>query len=452
MIASTIDTTRLPIDLGDGLVLRCATQQDAPALSDFNAHIHSDEGPDKPDERIRAWTTDLLVKPHPTFKPSDFTIVEETATGKIVSSMNLIGQTWTYAGVPFSLGRPELVGTLPEYRNRGLVRLQFEVIHRWSAERGQKVQAITGIPYYYRQFGYEMALNLAGGRIGYLAHIPRLAEGEQEPYLIRPAGESDIPLLSRLAAICNSRYLVACEWDEALWRYELSGKSENNINRAEVRIIETAGGEPCGFLFHPNVTWGEMMVLQWYEILPGYSWQAVTPSVIRYLERVYAQYPPARGEKKPMGAFGLWLGEDHPVYHTIGHLLPRARKPYAWYLRLVDVPDFLRLIQPVLENRLAGSPMAGYSGELKITFYRDGVRLIINQGKLESIEAWKPSPVGHAGNVAFPPHTFLQLLFGYRNMEMLMHSFADVWADVPELQAVLDALFPHQPSDLWPVS
>ncbi len=33
-------------------------------------------------------------------------------------------------GFPFGVGRPELVGTLPEYRNRGLVRAQFEEVHQ----------------------------------------------------------------------------------------------------------------------------------------------------------------------------------------------------------------------------------------------------------------------------------------------------------------------------------
>ncbi len=99
--------------------------------------------------------------------------------------MNLIPQTWTYAGIPFKVGRPELVGTLPEYRNRGLVRRQFDIIHQWSAEQGEKVQVITGIPYYYRLFGYEMAMNLGGGRAGFPTHIPRLKEGEAEPYHIR---------------------------------------------------------------------------------------------------------------------------------------------------------------------------------------------------------------------------------------------------------------------------
>jgi hypothetical protein len=113
-------------ELGDGLVLRRATKADLEPLTAFNAMIHSDEGPAKPDVRIGAWTRDLIEKPHPTYDVGDFTIVEDTKTGKIVSSMNLISQTWSYGGIEFGVGRPELVGTHADYRNRGLVRAQFE--------------------------------------------------------------------------------------------------------------------------------------------------------------------------------------------------------------------------------------------------------------------------------------------------------------------------------------
>ncbi|MGW8249740.1 MAG: GNAT family N-acetyltransferase, partial [Anaerolineales bacterium] len=147
-------------DLGQGLLLRRSTAVDAEALVEFNASLHSDDGPEQPDERVAAWTRDLLTRPHPSFGVGDFTIVEDSSTGKIVSSLNIIPQTWSYDGIEFKVGRPELVGTRPEYRNRGLVRAQFETVHRWSAERGELLQAITGIPYYYRLFGYEMALNL----------------------------------------------------------------------------------------------------------------------------------------------------------------------------------------------------------------------------------------------------------------------------------------------------
>jgi hypothetical protein len=447
-----INTGNLPIDLGDGLVLRRARAEDAELLADFNAMIQSEEGPEKPDERVWAWTYDLMAKPHPTFRPENCTIVEVASTGKIVSTMNLIPQIWAYAGIPFKVGRPELVGTLKEYRHRGLVRLQFEVIHRWSAENGDKVQAITGIPYYYRLFGYEMAMNLGGGRSGYPVHVPLLKDSQPEPYRIRPANEKDIPFLCKLSALCDGRSLVACVWNEALWRYELNGKSDENVNREEIRIIETLDGKPCGIFAHPPFTWGDMMVLQWYEILPEYSWLDITPTIIRYLERVHAQMPPPHGEKKPFGAFGFWLGEDHPVYHVIPDSLPRQRKPYAWYLRLAEVADFLRLITPVLEKRLASSSMAGYTGEMKVTFYRAGVRMVFEKGRLVQADGYKPFPYGHEGNAGFPPHSFLQLLFGYRSLDLLKASFADIWTDKDEYHVLLDALFPRQPSDLWPVA
>ena len=122
------------------------------------------------------WTRDLLSGAHPTFGVDDFTIVEDRNSGEIVSSMSLISQTWAYEGIPFGVGRPELVGTDPSYRARGLVRAQFEVAHEWSRQRGEHMQVITGIPYFYRQFGYEMGLELGGGRSGGEAHLPKLAE------------------------------------------------------------------------------------------------------------------------------------------------------------------------------------------------------------------------------------------------------------------------------------
>lgn len=453
MSRERIDPGALPIDLGNGLILRRSDAHDAEALTEFHALVQRDDGTiGEPDERIKAWTYDLMTVPHPTFNPQDFTIVEEQATGKIVSSMNLIPQTWTYAGIPFKVGRPELVGTLPEYRGRGLVRCQFDLIHQWSADRGHKLQAITGIAYYYRQFGYEMALNLHGGRAGYPTHIPRLKEGEAETFKLRPADLDDIPLIHELYSAGCERSLVACEWDESLWQYELKGKSEKNVNRSEVRVIETVEGKPAGFIAHPPFTWGEMMALQRYELHPGFSWLDVTPSVIRYLEAMHAQYQLESSEKKPFGTFGFWLGEDHPVYHAIPDWLPRIRRPYAWYLRVADIPDFLRMITPVLEQRLAESPMTGYSGEVKITFYRDGLHLALEKGHLVTVERWKPTPVGNVGNAAFPPHTFLQLLFGYRSFEALKISFADCWNAGDEVRLLLETLFPTQPSDVWPVS
>ena len=450
MIQDTTEQHTILRDLGDGLILRRSTPADAGALADFNARIHSDAGPQEPDEVTAAWTRDLLKGDHPTFGVDDFTIVEDTRTGAIVSSLNLISQTWSYNGIAFGVGRPELVGTHPDYRNRGLVRAQFEVIHQWSAERGEMVQAITGIPWYYRQFGYEMGLDLGGGRIGYTPNIPKLKQGESEPYRMRPAAEADLPFIAQVYDGAVKRHLIACVRDEGLWRYEIFGQSETNGYRRKVRVVESVEGEPVGFLTHSPRLRGPTMPVQFFELKPGVSWLEVTPSVIRYLQSIGEAYT-KRDEKGEFGAFAFWLGTDHPVYHVFPDWLPGVRKPYAWYVRVPDLPGFIAHIAPSLEKRLAESNAVGYTGELKISFYRTGLRLVLDKGRLTGIEPWAPRR-GDDGVAAFPDLTFLQLMFGYRALDELRYAFADCWVDTDDARAVLEAMFPKQSSEVWPVA
>ena len=67
---------------------------------------------------------------------------------------------------------------------------------------------------------------------------------------------------------------------EALLRCELNDKSFENVNRFELRLIESAEGERVGILTHPFYNWGSMLPATGYELRPGLSWAAVTPSVV----------------------------------------------------------------------------------------------------------------------------------------------------------------------------
>ncbi|HVG98729.1 MAG TPA: GNAT family N-acetyltransferase, partial [Chloroflexota bacterium] len=224
--------------LAGGLLLRRAAAADAAALSAFNALVHG--APGRPDRSVWTWTWDLLTRPHPTFGEGGFLVVEDPASGRIVSSLNLIPQTWSYGGLPFGVGRVELVGTDPEYRRRGLIRRQMEEVHRWSAALGHPVQIITGIPHFYRQFGYEQALPMTGSRAGYRQHIPALPPGAAEPFRVRPAEPGDADFLATLEAQARPRWLLSVPRDAALWRYELEGGSESSAERLAVRVVEAA--------------------------------------------------------------------------------------------------------------------------------------------------------------------------------------------------------------------
>ncbi len=440
-------------DLGNGLILRSATAADVESLAEFNSRVHSDIGWDNPDPHMVHWIRDLMLNPHPTFRTEDFLVVEDTVTGAIVSSTNLIAQTWSYGGIEIPVGRPELVGTHPDYRNRGLVRAQFAVLHRWSAERGHKMQGITGIPYYYRQFGYEMAVDMHGGYSGPLTSVPRLADGAAEPYRVRQATAADIPFIQQVEAHAAKRHLMRCVRDAALWRYEIEERTRGGTNTFFVGIIAAASGAPVGYLVHPETLWGDALALWAYELQPGVSWWEVTPGVLRYLKEAGATYRPyfEEDDAPPFARLTLMLGREHPCYPIVSpEWLPQFRKPYSWYVRVPDLPDFLRTVAPVLEDRLARSALVGYSGELWLNFYRDGLHLVFEKGRLADVQRWD-SPANTVTSTEFPPLTFLQLLFGYRSLAELMAAFPDCGGRL-EARLLLDALFPKQASDVWPVS
>ena len=453
----------LPLDLGDGLRLRVAAPADADALAAFNGEVHADE-PGETDAAMAAWTRDLLTRPHPTFRPELCTIVEEVATGRIASSLNLIPQTWSYGGVELGVGRVEQVGTHPDFRRRGLVRRQMELAHAWSRVLGHQVQAITGIPWYYRQFGYELALDLGGGRRLPVSDIPRAAVGAGEPYRLRPATLEDVPLLLRAADHGRARSLLSSVRDEAWWRYDLAERSAemSRLNRIWI-LEETASGASFGYaMLNGSVREGRLVI--WAcEAVAGVSWVEVAPSLLRALRAIgdAADTEPAAGLQAPAAAGAgdgepgikrlvLHLGVEHPLYAALPSAMQQVRPPYAWYVRVPDLPAFLRRVAPALDDRLAVSPAAGYSGDLRLWFYTAGLHLRFADGRLVEATPW-PDGSPDAAGACFPPLTFLHLLCGHRSLADLEYAFADCYADADAARALLDALFPRLPSFVQPL-
>jgi hypothetical protein len=291
---------------------------------------------------------------------------------------------------------------------------------------------------------------LGGGKMGSLKNLPALPEGEQEPYVIRPAVEADLPWLLYMYQRDTSRSLVAVVRDETLMRDDLLGKSPKNINRFAMCVIETPTGQPVGYLCHPWFSWGDMQSATQYELDEGVSFRAVTPSVIRYLWKIGQVNAPLNG--KTLTSYGFWLGSDHPLYHVSADWLVQESRPYAYYVRVPDLPAFVTRIAAALEQRLAQSPMAGHTGELKLSFYRDGLRLAFENGRLVTSEAWKPRIRDDEGHAAFPSLTFLQLLFCYHSLADLREAYPDVWWSDGDSRALLEVLFPKLRSDSWAIS
>src|SRR5437763_3687471 len=220
-------------ELGEGLIGRWSTPEDTENL----AHLCGLVFRDKEDESLNLRAIDS-VRQHmsgdfPLMGPGDYAVIEDTRRegNPLVACTCLWRLEWEYEDIAFGVGQPEFVATHPDYRHRGLIRALFDMVHARSEAEGHLVQGITGIPYFYRQFGYEYALELEGRRVTYLSLIPKAPESTPEPYALRAATTEDIPVLMELYNRQRSASMVWAIASERYWRYQIKEEKDPTVGK-----------------------------------------------------------------------------------------------------------------------------------------------------------------------------------------------------------------------------
>ncbi len=441
-------------DLGDGLLARWSSAADTEHIAHLIGIVFREKA-EEPENTYMANSVRRMMRgDYPLMGPNDYAVIEDTHKegNPIVACTCLWRQTWEYAGLPFEIGRPEFVATDANYRRRGLVRVLFDMVHQRSANEGHPVTAITGIPYFYRQFGYEYALDLGGKRTTFITQVAEAKDGEPEAYTLREAAREDIPLIQESYGRRKASSLVWTRIPDSYWHYELEAwRIQPEWGRtSNVQMIVDSAGVAQGYIWLAATRWGSSLAIWGFESMPGTNLRAMLPPVLRALKAYGEQMPTAKPDTKALNTITFHLGRSHPVYDALGELAQAKEEPYAWYVRVPDLPAFLRLIAPVLEKRLADSYIAGYTGEIKLDFYRRGLRMIFDKGRLTTAENWQVPIYGSNAGGGFPELVFLQVVFGHRSIDELRRAFPDVWVN-DETGYALNVLFPARESSVLPL-
>ncbi len=384
--------------------------------------------------------------------PGDYAIVEDTATRAIVSGTCLISYEIEMEGMRLPFGRPEVVFTHPDYRDRGLVRALFELVHARSEAKGHLVQGITGIPFYYRLFGYEYAADLGGELSVYFPTIPSLMPGETEKFQLRGATDADLSVVKNLYDLDRSRHALTTPMEESYLRWVASGQDPQAAEGWITRLIVDAGGGVAGYvLTSPRRESDELTVLA-LGTRRETSLAEVLPSTLRALRNAAGEPIPIRDGLPEPSRLRLRLWPDHPVYGLLKEeQIARRTRPYAWYLRVPDLKVLLETITPVLERRMAASVVAGDTGDVRLSFCPHGLRLLFEAGRLTEVENWREDHAwGPRAHASIPALVFLKLLFGHRTLSELRDAFPDVNAG-DEARPILEALFPRRSTWLLPL-
>jgi hypothetical protein len=415
-----------PLILGAGLVLRSlqADAADIERLAAFHGTIH---GPS-----LVAMSR-ALMRDHPYARQPDRWLYVEDAAGQIVAGLCLIPWMVRYAGVTLRAGEMAIVGTDEGFRGRGLIRALNGRFSELLHAGGYDLSHIQGIPYFYRQFGYEYALPLEAWCRVELHSFP--ADGSAQAYTFRRATEADIPDLIRLYDAAVGQLVLSTERDEAIWRF-LLGPGLEIDTAGEPWVICGPAGELVGYVRVMPAGFGDGLICGESSLLGT----AAAEAALRWLVGL------ARERAKP------YLRLNLPAGHILNALAvshgASTWRAYAWQIRLPDPPALLRKLAPALEGRLAASPFAGLSRDLRIDLYRSAITLRFQGGHLAAAESATP---GAPSDLRLPPQLLAPLLFGWRSLDDLGHAYPDVIVG-GVARLLVETLFPAgQPAFLYSI-
>ena len=363
------------------------------------------------------------VEHHPTMTLEDFFVIKHH--GKIVACLNLIPSRWRIGGVLLKVAELGCVATLPEYRHQRLQTRLMREYHRKVSEDGYDLSAIEGIPYYYRQFGYEYALPLLEETRVAINKIPDY----KCMHVIRPFTSRDVFRATQLLAKTQRKFFVHAARDKGIWKmHEKTGRvAEYCFKGYGVEENDEMGAY---FRISENIESKELFLREITDVD-----QSMAQSILGFLKDT--------GKEKGLEILVATVSHhDSLAEHLMATGEARQNQPYAWQIRVTDYTNILLKMRTLFEKRLAASTFCHFNGKLSFNFYRYTVQMTLEDGTITDVQRLEDN---EDRNVRLNPTVFTQLLLGHRNRAELEAIYPDFLIK-PSHKHLIDTLFPKLPS------
>ncbi len=366
-----------------------------------------------------------LIFHHPTMTLKDFFVIKHH--GKIVAGLNLIPVKWSIGEVPLKVAEMGCVATLADFRHRALQRRLINEFHKKATKQGYDLCAIEGIPYFYRQFGYEYAIPLLEETRIRLDQIP-----DYESNLnIRPFTNEDIPKAMQLLTQSQRKFYVHIVRDEQIWRMQ----QETGIASAdkfEGYAIEK-DGTMVAYIRISDKHEMKVLILSEATDTDHYTGKAV----LKFLKDT--------GMQRGFETLAAQISYHDSLTKQLIALGAVQRIPaYAWQIRVMDYVRIFQKMKALFEKRLAASAYCNLTERLNFNFYRYTVQVTVENGAIADIHRLE---ISEDRTIGFNPLVFTQLLLGHRSRHELEMTYSDCNIR-PSHKHLIDVLFPKLPSHI----
>lgn len=372
---------------------------------------------------------ETLFRFFPGLPEKNWFITEDINTGKIVSAFVLIPWVWEFCGTRLKVAEMGIVGTLEEYRRKGLFARLSNEFDKQLDKQEYDLAVIQGIPGFYQKFDYQYSVPL---ECFINIKLEDIHPGYPEEFAFRKAEITDIPFLMAQDKKYRDGHDLSVVRNKAVWEYLLT-HSVNTEYGSEYWIFRDQTKTHRGYFRIPFDGFGEgLIVSEISEDITQNSFQ----EVLKFCKSlaIKREKPSLRINLNPESGPGKLALENGAEFTS----------EYAWQIKFPDLKRFLLKIKSILESRIKSSPYTEFSGTFRINHYTGKVVLTWVNGLITSVdeEADKPD---HA--FAINPKYLPALLLGHRTWREIRYISPDLFTGKPETAAFMDILFPAQ--KLW---
>jgi len=365
-----------------------------------------------------------LIDYYPKMNLKNFYVIKDK--DKMVSTINLIPVTWSIGGIHLKAAEMGHVGTLPEYRGKRLIQRLIDEYHMEVQKQGYDIAVIEGIPYFYRQFGYEYAVPLLEETNIRLDQIP-----EWKPKIkIRPFAQKDTPKAKILLEQSQRKFYVHSVRDETIWKVQQRTKIASDPEPFQGYAVEEQGKMIAYFRIREIPNEKELLLTEITEVD-----QLAAQAVLSFLK--------SYGKRHNLETLSTNISYEEPFSEYLASLGAMKSVPtYAWQIRITDYVRIFRKLKPLFEHRLANSMYNRLTETLNFNFRVFTIQATVKDGKITDIQKIAK---GERSPIGLNPLAFVQLLTGYRNRQELEETVPDVRVAVSH-RRLIDVLFPKMPS------
>lgn len=405
--------------IGNNLTLRVAIDDpdELQRFLSFNLTVHQEES-------LKKYISRLYLE-HPKRDEIYWIYIEKKDSNKIVSSITLMPLEWNFNGIPIPICEMGLVGTLPKYRNRGLMGIMNKLYEDIMRQEGYLLSVIRGIPYYYRRFGYEFALNL-DERI--LLNKSQVPSRKLEMISFQKATKQDLAFIKSIYNKEQERFFVSNRFnsDNFMYKFMNDDFDDNFLSTFLIKIK----GKPISF-FSIGMSYDNV------------AFSLIVPEVNEESMIKILQYVKILNEKNDQIVFHV--NSDTKFAQYICSIGGKRDLGYGWQIRIPNIKEFLHAIRPVLEQRIERSSYKGLSQDILISDYREIFTIRFKNGKVEDIEVKKGYPFPGSCDVQIPSSTLIKLLLSDKTFEEIKYILKDSILK-PGSEKLIKILFPKKPS------